>query len=75
MFTAEIEVVEKDVEKTIEFPIPGANVTMTVEVDSTSTYGLVTITMSSLDKSSEKINSKHRCIKQIKTTSHRYYYR
>lgn len=55
IFTAEIEIVLKDVEKTIEIPIPGTNVTMTVEIDSTSTYGLVTITMSSLDKSSEKL--------------------
>lgn len=55
MLTAEIEVILKDVEKTIEFPIPRTDKTMTVEIDSTSTYGLVTITMSSLDKSSEKL--------------------
>ena len=55
ILTAEIEVISKNVEKTIEFPILETNVTMTVEIDSTSTYGLVTITMSSLDKSSEKL--------------------
>lgn len=55
LFTAKIEVVEKDVEKTIEFPIPGTDKTMLVEIDSTSNYGLVNIIMSSFDKSSEKL--------------------
>ena len=55
ILTAEIEVMIKDVEKTIEFPIPGANVTMTVEIDSKSNYGLININMSNLNESSEKL--------------------
>lgn len=54
LFTAKIEVTEKDVEKTIEFTIPGTDVTMTVEIDSTSTYGMVDIFVSNFDKSIDK---------------------
>ena len=53
MLTAEIEVILKDVEKTIEFPIPGTDKIITVEIDSTSNYGLINIKMSTFDKSSE----------------------
>lgn len=55
ILTAEIEVVIKDIEKTIEFPIPGTNKTMTVEIDSTLNYGLINICMSNPDESSEKL--------------------
>lgn len=55
MLTAEIEVILKGIEKTIEFPIPGTDKIMTVEIDSTFGYGLVSIRMSTLDKSSEKL--------------------
>lgn len=55
MLTAEIEVVLKDVEKTIKFPITGTDKIMTVEIDSTSNYGLININMSTFDKSSEKL--------------------
>lgn len=55
MLTAEIEVILKDVEKTIEFPIPGTDKIMTVEIDSTLNYGLINICMSNPDESSEKL--------------------
>ena len=55
ILTAEIEVILKDVEKTIKFPIPGTNKTMTVAIDSTSNYGLINICMSNPDESSEKL--------------------
>ena len=55
VLTAEIEVILKDVEKTIEFPIPRTDKIMTVEIDSTSNYGLVNIHMLTLDKSSKKL--------------------
>lgn len=55
MLTAEIEVILKDVEKTIEFPIPGTDKIMTVEIDSTLNYGLINIFISTFDKSSEKL--------------------
>ena len=55
ILTAEIEVILKDVEKTIEFPIPETNKTMMVEINSTSAYGLVNITMLNSDKSYEKL--------------------
>ena len=55
ILTAEIKVISKDVEKTIEFPIPGTNKIMTVRIDSTSNYGLININMSTFDKSSEKL--------------------
>ena len=54
LFTAKIEVIKKDVEKTIEFTIPGTDVTMTVEIDSTSTYDMVNISISNFDKSMDK---------------------
>lgn len=54
LFTAKIEVVKKDIKKTIEFTIPGTDVTMTVEIDSTSTYGMVDISVSNFDKSIDK---------------------
>lgn len=55
IFNAEIEVIIKDVKKTIEFPIPRTNKIMTMEIDSTSNYSLVNIHMSTLDKSSKKL--------------------
>lgn len=55
MLTAKIEIVIKDIEKTIEFPIPKTDKIMTVEIDSTFGYGLVNIHMSNIDDSSEKL--------------------
>lgn len=51
LFTAEIEVVEKDVEKTIEFTIPGTNKKLIVNIDSTFSYGLVDVSISDFDES------------------------
>ena len=54
LFTAKIEVIEKDVEKTIEFTIPETDVTMTIDIDSTTTYGMVDISVSNFEKSIDK---------------------
>ena len=51
LFTARIEVVEKDVEKTIEFTIPGTNKKLIVNIDSTFSYGLVDVSISDFDES------------------------
>lgn len=51
LFTAKIEVVEKDVEKTIEFTIPGTNKKLIVNIDSTFSYRLVDVSISDFDES------------------------
>ena len=50
LFTAKIEVVEKDVEKTIEFTIPGTNKKLIVNIDSTFPCELVDISLSDFDE-------------------------
>ena len=50
LFTATIEVIEKDVEKTIEFTIPGTNKKLIVNIDSTFPCGLVDISLSDFDE-------------------------
>lgn len=41
----------KDVEKTIEFTIPGTNKKLIVNIDSTFSYGLVDVSISDFDES------------------------
>lgn len=64
LFTARIEVVEKDVEKTIEFTIPGTNKKLIVNIDFTFPYGSalkqITVKPKIFIRSSQNERTKHK---------------